>query len=125
MFKPDVKCDPPRVMIYSGVPPRIWRAFPTGLTALQFYLTKISAVFLFEQQALADELGFDINAPDWLPDYAWEAMQSVMNKQREEQEAKRAEAAAFNRSRHVYTREAKPTQLEADESGASTPEDAG
>lgn len=123
MFKPDVKCDPPRVMVYSGVPPRVWRAFPTGLTALQFYLTKISAVYQFEHQALANELGFNINAPDWLPDYAWEAMQAVMRKQREEQEAKRQEAAAFNRTRHVYTRESKPTQIDADEPGAGAADD--
>ena len=123
-FKPDVKCDPPRVMVYSGVPPRIWRAFPTGLTALQFYLTKICAVFLFEHQALADDLGFDISAPDWLPDSAWAAMESTMKAQRDSQEEKRQEAAAFNRNRHVYPRESAPTATEADGARAEAPDDA-
>ena len=124
-FKPEVKCDPPRVMVYSGVPPRVWKAFPTGLTALQFYLTKLSSVFLFEHQALADQLGFDISTPDWLPDHGMQAMQSVMQAKRAADEEKRKEAAAYNRNRHVYTKESAPTLFEADDAGAGAAEDAG
>lgn len=99
IMRPLTPMDPTHYMLYGGVPPSLWRAMPTGLTAYGFYRAKIQSVYLYLGSGRIEDLGLDKEAADWLPNLRKQAMVSAIVAARAADEEAWREAAAFGKKK--------------------------